>query len=535
MKKLSSKLWLVAVLVLSLSLGALSMAAATDEPDPWTDLNRNICEFTYKGEQYTLVFGMYDENTDAVDEWSDSGWPVTKPDLIDHEGEEFSYSRGPFAVTIFRNLHETDQEEVSAQLRAEIIKNVEFSYENKNEDTPAVSRIVTPKTLAGRNDGRWYVAFYANYYESSALIHATVTLADGCTDSDGGALSSVKLSQLHHVQAMPGSKFINCAALGIDTQEELQELLDTLPEKYPSDAYEMIDILLDAVDYGDITCNVDHGGYIGILGTSTFDENNVARYQSTLSSLTVNSNEIAYISGVKFVAPEDTDTVAVSVKNGKYFDVHKCSFYGYDTAVKTSGNAYIRECANSLFYNCKLGFDCGFAGCGQSATFKMYNCSFKDCEKAVDLHDFPENAIAYNYRIYNCDFINSNHEHKDILSPNKLYAFGNYFDHAPNKDDKVDVGLRYLSSSGLTAYLMYQHGYSETPAGAPDWKENHIGVGMEADHVQLDKTDKTIFGDGLLLDADSFDRDTDLIMDVVDESGSVTGTWIFESESEEAE
>ena len=108
----------------------------------------------------------------------------------------------------------------------------------------------------------------------------------------------------------------------------------------------------------------------------------------------------------------------------------------------------------------------------------------------------PGGSIAYDYRIYHCDFINHNSGNRDIVSDREVYAAGNYLDHASDKKNSSE--LRYLSPSGLADHLMYIFGYSDAPAPAPDWTESYVGIGREADGVLLSQ-DETLFPQGLLL------------------------------------
>ena len=526
MKRKIGRILFAAVLIIS--LGMLSIAAAANETDAWNDFERNQCTFTYAGKQYTLVFGDYDENVDSVGPESGSAWPVDAQIMLENEGDMCEWPRGPYAVTIFENFGEEDQAEVSAELRAEIIKSVAFSAESKDATMPMVAKIESENA-----DSRWYASFYMNYYQSAALFHANVTLADGCTDAKGNSLEDVRVSQHINVDIIPGDVWINCADKGIDTQEELQALLDTLADAYPASS-KILNIMIDLapVDYGDIIFRTEGLNCNGVVLTGASEnENGVYRVKTTMSSLTITQPKLPVVGAIKFIADDDSDT-GISITNGKVDMISGCSFYGYDTAVEIADNGRIWSCDNSLFNECNVGFDCSFAANASYDEFQMYNCAFKDCKTGVELTGFPDSAIAYYYRIYHCDFINDNSGNQDIRSDGKVYASGNYFDHAKEKNDKADVSLRYLSPSGLTNYLMYLHGYSETPVSAPDWSTNMIGIGTEADHVELDKSDDTIFADGLLLDANSFERDTELTMDVVEEDGSVTCTWIFENESE---
>jgi len=517
--------------VLIISLGMLSIAAAANETDAWTDFERNQCSFTYNDKQYTLVFGDYDENVDSVGPESGSAWPVDAQIMLENEGDICQWPRGPYAVTIFENFGEEDQAEVSAELRAKIIESVAFSAESKDATMPMVAKIESENA-----DSRWYASFYMNYYQSAALFHANVTLANDCTDAEGNSLEDVRVSQHINVDIIPGDVWIDCADKGIDMQEELQSLLDTLADAYPASS-KILNIMIDLapVNYGDIFFQTEDLNCNGVVLTGASEnENGVYRVKTTMSSLTITQPKLTVIGAIKFITEDDSDT-GISITNGKVDMISGCSFYGYDTAVKVTENGQIWSCDNNLFYDCKVGFDCSFAVNASYDEFQMYNCSFKDCKTGVELADFPDGAIAYYYRIYHCDFVNGNSGNKDIRSDGTIYSLGNYFDHAKEKNDKADVSLRYLSPSGLTNYLMYLHGYSETPVPMPDWTANLIGIGIEADYVELDKSDDTIFADGLLLDANSFERDTDLTMDVVEEDGSVTCTWIFESESEGAE
>lgn len=529
MKKKIGRVLLAAVLITC--LGLLSIAAAANETNAWTDFARNQCSFAYKDTQYTLVFGRYDENVDSIRTDSGSAWPVDAQIMIENEGKQCEWPRGPYAVTIFENFGKENQAEVSAELREEIIQNVTFSAENYDDTMPMVEQIASEKA-----DSRWYASFYMNYYQSSALFHAEVTLSEGCSDLEGNPLSSARVSQHINVDIIPGDVWIDCADKGIDTQEELQSLLDSLATTYPASS-KILNIMIDLapVDYGDIFFQTEGLTCNGVVLTGASEnENGVYRVKTTMSSLMITQPKLTVIGAIKFVAG-DKKATGISIKNGKVSMVSGCSFYGYDTAIQVSDNGQIWTCDNNLFYDCNVGLDCSFAANAWDDDFRMYNCVFKDCKTGVALTGFPDDSIAYNYRIYHCDFVNGNSGNNDIRSDEKVYAFGNYFDHAKEKNDKADVSLRYLSPSGLTNYLMYLHGYNETPVSAPDWGTNHIGIGTEADHVKLDKSDDTIFSDGLLLDAHSFERDTDLTMDVVEEDGSVTGTWIFESESEGVE
>lgn len=139
----------------------------------------------------------------------------------------------------------------------------------------------------------------------------------------------------------------------------------------------------------------------------------------------------------------------------------------------------------------------------------------------------PGGSIAYDYRIYHCDFINHNSGNRDIVSDREVYAAGNYLDHASDKKNSSE--LRYLSPSGLADHLMYIFGYSDAPAPAPDWTESYVGIGREADGVLLSQ-DETLFPQGLLLDGASFERESALTIGVAGEGGSVIGTWIFGGE-----
>lgn len=493
------------------ALFAVPASAVIPPPGAEETAAPNVCSFEYGGRSYSLVLGMYTVQTDKVDTDSGSVWPV---DVGALDGSECPYPYGTFAVTIFENLSQPDQAEVPAALRDELIESVAFS--STGDELGYIYNIA-----ASQSGGRWCAQPYLRSVRGgSADLTATVHLAEGCSVRSADIKYSIGLD------VIPGDVFIDCAAAGITTQEALQEFLDEEAPRYGSDVLGLY-LRLAPADYGDIVFRAADMRCDVLLMGAVEQEGGYSLPQTTMSSLRVETAGLSLVSDVKFESDGGRQTAMEfsAGTNGMLRLVSRCSFSGYRTAVSAAEGAGLPECSGCLF----LGGNGNSVGLSIAAEggLSVYDCAFIGCRTGVELTDMPGGSIAYDYRIYHCDFINHNSGNRDIVSDREVYAAGNYLDHASDKRNSSE--LRYLSPSGLADHLMYIFGYSDAPAPAPDWTESYVGIGREADGVLLSQ-DETLFPQGLLLDGASFGRESALTIGVAGEGGSVIGTWIFGGE-----
>ncbi len=508
-----------AILLVLLMLCALLPAGASADSDM-----SNKHTLTYYNKEYTVVLGMYEASTDAVADIDSALWPLEESQF-DSQENEFPFAT--FAVTVFENIENTGKSEVDAGLRSQIIKSVTFGKEEITANKDYISRITSSS-----GNGRWYAEPYLNRVKGEANLTAAVTLWDD-------SRVTLKFKIMHDI--FPSDIYIDCAAEGIDTQDELQARLDGLEESLAGQKILGVYFDLLPADYGDIKIDADGADFdIIFRGYGGYGQATDTPQHTRLRSLTYTGGTQLVINNVMFESDEKKDT-ALYVNGANALNISHCAFHGYDTAVDARGVSSMGyNINNCLFYenDSALKLDCEKLQKTSLTELAVSDSAFISCKSGVEITNMRADTAAYDYRIYHCDFINGNNGNKDISANQPVYASGNYLDHpADNNENKhnADLSLRYLSPSGLAGCLLYSFGYSDTAVPAPDWDAALIGVGAEAERVALDPADETLFPGGLLLDGASFDgRGTDLELAVQDEDGDEVYSWIFDAESEGA-
>lgn len=341
----------------------------------------------------------------------------------------------------------------------------------------------------------------------------------------------------------------------VDTTQELNQLLGSKASfeawmkendsenyrKYKayqsiSSSLQEIDLLLPAVTYDGL---VEVGLYgddfdFNLIGTSGNGK------QTTIHGLWVKDGGGCGIRNISFVADENVKVTygnetftcgifAYCENNAEYaqgdvYGIENCSFTGFDYGVRGTSKGFACASFSNYFSHCKVGFlmDCGGKNAGRFGS-DTSGSTFEHCGTAIEMRSLPSVISPYQYRIYECNFINNDLDISSGLSA-RLYCYRNYF--GAYTEGGSNVLARPSRTRGLVItnprYLYPIYSYNQDALALSLDPENETEIlNHEADSLTMD-------ADALAKEVD--DADGTVSINVLDEDEQVQAVWTFGEE-----
>lgn len=482
------------LLALMLCVGVCSVGGYAAGP-----IANSTGSFVHDTNTYFVCLRLYDSASNMVIDADAFGGPLTKDQC---SGEENPYPT-TIAVTIFEEQsgYLTERTDLLSLITA-------VSFAEDQDTNNIISRIVPDSSY---NDGRWHANVYQNFTIGTAYVQAEVKI--------NGVSEPIVINNYIHNDEIKELNY-SCADNDIDTNQKLQDLLanSTL-----LDQYDLVHITLAPANYGDVVWETNTRAQVNLYG-STDDQGKFTQ----MSSLTV-KNDLGAVVGIRFTATTSGSGTGLYNDGGMVGGVLNCLFKNYKTGADGNGRP-LNIGSGNLFINNTTGLIIndtqGFWG-----SLNITDSAFVGNTTAVSITALPSFMSAYYHRISHCDFTGNT---TDIVSPNNAspYFFhNNYFDHAPVTFDHArvttgaaDTSLVYTSATGLTDYLKYLHGIGNV-AEYPDWSAMQATLRSDITSAKLPNSDGQ-----MQIDGSSFERQSGLGIDMIDDSGTVVATWSFSEE-----
>lgn len=379
-------------------------------PFTWGEENSTQFRFRYTGDQtyaftrdgveYTMVFGRL--NDESITKIANTFF-----------GMDTENGMQPVGVAIYTNYQDSNDQEPADETVQNWITDVEFSI--VKDVNGAMSVTEAQETAAG-----WWKATVTPNCAGDGYVQAVITL--------NGEEEPIVLTMAGRVFEPKAAVVIDCAALGVDTWDELQALFNDLRIDEDMDAVEIH--LAPGVTY-DGSSDEDHLLELNnckyatkVLGTMDADGN-----PSTIVGGVKLMNIMTSIENICFLAPEAENTVAVT--HGKDYAaawwIQNCAFIGYDVAVDCAGKSFTIPSSGNFFMDngVALRIDCGDVGM-PNPNSQIGNSVFLYNDTAVQVVKLPDTLMRYNFRIENCDFLNNTCDF-DVPEGKPYYFHQNYF------------------------------------------------------------------------------------------------------------
>jgi len=266
---------------------------------------------------------------------------------------------------------------------------------------------------------------------------------------------------------------------------------------------------------------------------------------------------------------------------GAVLNCFDCTFYGYDIACDAvEGMITLTE--GNIFVNNTIAARIDGAKHHSGSNLQPWlNNSFLNNETAVQILSFNQHISSFNFRIYDCNFINNGTDF-DVQGEGNVYYYRNYFGHYEKKNGKVPTpgkpgpgknngkedlrlqellearSLNKLHSALVSNKPVVKVGAKTRLTTNPRWKypvldwwKNNVLIDdavfgssgsnalmlleAEPDYVNYLTSDwetQTEIinneADDLILDAAAFEEEGTKEIDVVDQQSNTIGTWTFE-------
>jgi len=274
---------------------------------------------------------------------------------------------------------------------------------------------------------------------------------------------------------------------------------------------------------------------------------------TTMPGMWLHKNDVFHLRDINFVAVDgitqeyngEVFTCGILAygeytwdRTGDAYKANECTFIGFDYGIRNTPYGYV--CAGSSHFNdCEVGYQIDCAGKnGGNANDTTEYAIFENCKTAIRILGLPNYITSYDYRIYNCDFINNN---KDIESEidGRLYCYFNYFGHytrgAKSLVDVTDLDQIQSRPAGIkekkNATIITNPRYA-LPINAWDTEDsNYLTIDNGRHTYIFNKA-----GD-FLLDAKALTEvvelsSQDVTINVMGDDEKVQGTWTFNGTEE---
>jgi len=226
-----------------------------------------------------------------------------------------------------------------------------------------------------------------------------------------------------------------------------------------------LELWLPPVTYTDIIEVNLSGLEFSIFGSQPYEQ------RTTMPGMRLNHNEAFFMGNIDFVAQggitqtyqNETFTCGILAYNdqrtdqyGDAFTVHNCTFTGFDYGIRNTPYGYVCAGSDNRFSNCEVGYLIDCAGkTGGNANSNTEHCIFENCKIAIQILGLPDYITPYQYRIYECDFINN--QNKDLSSEidGRLYCYFNYFGKYEDKN------VNFLNVTSLDQIVSKKAGIQE--------------------------------------------------------------------------